>query len=213
MNRKLIWLIVGGALLVGSLYFERSRPKVSARETEDPAKPIKAATPEDPGPIATVVSPLKELTKNSKSGEGRDDVSGSSSFDHVSLTLTPQAQNFLRQSFPLHRAVKVEFSVAAHAKSPRLHGRADSRVEATDGQSEKRSAPVEILLLTDSEYADFLRGHGTASRYSKASSSQAIDWLLPPTSNAPVRYFLVFRNPANDGQVQRVDANFSLDYE
>lgn len=210
MNRKLIWLLIGSALLLGSLYFERSRPKASSRQTEEPVKPIKAATPEDPGPIATVVSPLKEWTKGPKAGDVQHISGSSEAFDRVSLTSTPQAQNFLHQIFPLHRAVKVEFLVAARAKNARLHGRADSWIEATDG---KRSAAVEILLLTESEYADFLHGHGTASRFSEASSKQSIDWLLTSTSDAPVRYFLVFRNPADDGQIRQVDANFSLDYQ
>jgi hypothetical protein len=192
------------------VYFERPRPKVSSRQTEEPVKPIKAATPEDPGPIATVVSPLKEWTKAPKAEEVQD-VSGSSgAFDHVSLTPTPQAQNFLHQSFPLHRAVKVEFSVAARSKSPRLHGRADSWIEAS---GERRPAAVEILLLTASEYSDFLHGRGTATRFSEASSSQSIDWLLSPTADAPVRYFLIFRNPVNDGQARQINANFSVDYE
>ena len=212
MNRKLIWLLIGGALLLGSLHFERSRPKVSVRQAEEPAKPIKAATPEDPGPIATVVSPLKELTKQSNSTEAQKDESGSTSLNHVVRTPTPQAQNFLHKNFSLKRAVKVEFVVAAHMKSPRLHGRAESWIQA-DEQSSKRSAPVEILLLTANEYADFLQGRGTASCFSEASSSQSIDWLLSPTSDTPERYFLVFRNPANDEQLHQIDANFSLDYE
>jgi len=224
MNRRLSWLLVGGFLLLMSLYLQQRTlqsihqprvekvPAAQARE-EEPKPEIKAATPEDPGPIATVVSPLTELTK-----EGKPEVGVTSAAQpdhHVTVSSARPPESVLHGTFPLKGYVKFEFLVPVYAKNPRLHGRFHSRLGSGGAdQKVRQPAPVELLLLTEEELSAFLHGqHGTASKISGPSSSLAIDWALAATSRQPRRYHLLFRNPEEDGPARLVDADFTVAFE
>jgi hypothetical protein len=69
-------------------------------------------------------------------------------------------------------------------------------------------------LLTEEEFSDFLHGqHGTLSKTAGPSSSLTIDWALAATSRQPRRYYLLFRNPEEDGPARLVDADFTIAFE
>ena len=224
MNRRLSWLLVVGFLLLVSLYLQqralqsihhtrvKQAPGAEARK-EEPKPEIKAATPEDPGPIATVVSPLNGLTNEGKPVAGV--ASAPQPADHVTVSSALPPENVLHGAFPLKGYVKFEFLVPGYAKNPRLHGRFHSRLRSQGAdQKVRQPATVELLLLTEEEFAVFLHGqHGTSSNTAGPASNLAIDWALAATSRQPRRYYLLFRNPEEDGPARWVDADFTIAFE
>jgi hypothetical protein len=105
------------------------------------------------------------------------------------------------------------FEVPAHATRPRIHGEFTSFV--VDGSSgERREENVEVLLLSEAEYRDFVHGRAGAASFGRPPSTGAvIDWTLDATLFQPFKYYLVFRNSSPERQTELVDADFSLSFD
>jgi hypothetical protein len=119
----------------------------------------------------------------------------------------------------LHRRILVKayegfgFEVPAHAVRPRIHGEFSSFV-VDGGSGEQREENVEVLLLNEAEYRDFVHGRAGAASYGRPPSAGAvIDWTLDATLFHPLKYYLVFRNSSPDRQTELVDADFSLSFD
>jgi hypothetical protein len=222
MRRTLAWLVVGACLLLASIYFAKhpseSAPQVREQPQEEPKPEIKAATPEDPGPIATVVAPIQVLTQNNQKktqppGPTASTPAPGSSADHVAVTSAHATDNFLHQRLRVTRYLEIGFVVPEYIKRPRVHGHFQSWTRPAN-RTERQPAEVDVLLLSEPEWAEFVHGErGTTSDSAGPAASQSIDWLLTPTSRQPKKYYLVFRNPAAAGTSLFVDADFSLQLE
>jgi hypothetical protein len=199
-------------------------PKAQSYKSEGPSEveegkeePIKAATPEDPGPIATVVSPLavwqreaERRARNQQMPEELVEVSTPLPADHVALDPTPPQDNFLHKRFALKNYSEFTFVVPPNQASPRLHGFFRSWI---DGGSMKDAINVDLLLLNDREFEDFRQGRAGNSTYAvEATHNQAVDYAIASTTGEKRAYHLVFRVP-DESRNAVVDANFTLSFE
>jgi len=190
-------------------------PATTEESTEE--EPVKAATPEDPGPIATVVAPLavwqreaERKAKKTKVHEEFVQVSTSHPADHVDLKPTPPQCNFLHTRFAVKNYNEFSFVVPANQTNPRLHGYFRSWV---DGGSAKDAANVDMLLLNDREFDDFRQGREGKSTYAvEATHNQAVDFAISSTFRDARSYHLVFRTPEGSKSTV-VDADFTLSFE
>jgi hypothetical protein len=134
--------------------------------------------------------------------------------DHVdSAHLQPI--NFLHKTFVVKRTASFEFQVPAHTALPRLHGTFRSFVPRAEGETvSDDSADVDLILLNAEQYADFAHGHsdGTALYTVDPTHSHEVDFLLSPTQEDSVSYYLLFRNSPGGAPSKQVRADFSLTF-
>jgi len=129
--------------------------------------------------------------------------------DHVGGSVVGSTAPILRKSFTVRSAVQVAFQVPAHAASPRLRGTFQSSASPS-GQAD---APVEVLVLSDPQYSDFVNQHaGNATFIAEESPAADIDARLPPTINQPARYHLIFRNNSRAEGKKFVKADFRMEF-
>jgi len=127
--------------------------------------------------------------------------------DHVGGSVVGSTTPILRKTFSVRSAVQVAFQVPAHAASPRLRGTFQSSAVAGG------DAPVEVLVLSDDEYSEFVnRRAGDAIFIAEDAPAANINASLPPTLNQPARYHLIFRNNSRAEGKKLVKADFRLEF-
>lgn len=199
-------------------------PAAQVPEEEEPEKPeIKAATPEDPGPIATVVGPLAELNKGRKpvqvksaSAEPERFVSREpQKIDHIALSQGAKSRNFLHSVFSVSTSAQFAFEVPPHTLNPRLNGTFKSYTDRTAPNSTcDETANIDITLMSEQEYDDFKHGRlGNATYDLDASHDQSIGWRVPSTLESPQKYHLVFSNLPGGTKTKFVKADFTISFE
>jgi hypothetical protein len=136
------------------------------------------------------------------------------SLDHVdSGRVNPI--NFLHKTFTLKKSASFDFQVPAHTALPRLHGTFQSSVPRTGGDPlSNDTANVDLVLLNADQYADFSKGHSeaTALYTVEPTHDHEVDFLLSPTQEDSVTYYLVFRNSPGGAPSKQVQADFSLTF-
>ena len=213
-------LIVGLALLIFGLRKNNIPPskssKVESTQQEPVEEPvIKAATPEDPGPIATVVVPLDVLKKqgdvsNAKPAPTREAVA----IDHLVSVEPGKPKRILHNGFSVHRQTQFAFTIPAHQSNAKLHGVFRSFTKRNDPDSSDRTADVDLLLLNDEEFNQFQNGQPQSVTYELNSAhNQMVDWWIPATRDDAKTYHLVFINSANDVKLKFVQADFTLTFD
>jgi hypothetical protein len=213
-------LIVGLALLMFGLRKNNiphsKSSKVESPQQEPVEEPvIKAATPEDPGPIATVVAPLDVLKKqgdvsDAKPAPTREAVA----IDHLVSVEPGKPKRVLHNAFSVHRQTQFAFMIPAHQSNAKLHGVFRSFTKRDDPDSSDRTADVDLLLLNDEEFNQFQNGQPQSVTYELNSAhNQMIDWWIPATRAEAKTYHLVFINSANDVKLKFVQADFTLTFD
>jgi hypothetical protein len=134
--------------------------------------------------------------------------------DHVdSAHLQPI--NFLHKTFALKRNASFEFQVPAHTALPRLHGTFRSFVPRAEGDPvSDDSTDVDLVLLNAEQYADVAHGHsdGAALYTVDPTHYHEVDFLLSPTQEDSITYYLLFRNSPGGVPSKQVQADFSLTF-
>jgi hypothetical protein len=199
-------------------------PAAQAPEEEEPEKPeIKAATPEDPGPIVTVVGPLAEWTKNQKPTSAKSGSAGPEHFvsrepqkiDHIALAQGAKSRNFLHSVFTVNTSAQFVFEVPPHTLNPRLNGTFKSYTDrSAPDSSSNETANIDVMLLNEQEYDDFKRGRlGNATYDLDASHYQNVGWRVPSTLENAQKYHLVFSNLPGGAKTKFVKADFTISFE
>ena len=218
-------LIIGVALLIvrfrKNSILQAKWPKTdSPRQGQLDEPVIKAATPEDPGPIATVVAPLDLLKKQANAPDTKlalareQPVNEPLPIDH-SVSVEPgKPTHFLHNVFPLNRRAQFALLIPAHQNNARLHGTFRSFTKRNDPDSSDRSADIDLLLLSDEEFNQFQNGQPQSVTYELNSAhNQMVDWWVPATRAEAKTYHLVFINSADEVKVKFVQADFTLTFE
>jgi len=171
--------------------------------------------------LITINGPLADYIANPKPGKNKDEEQGSTprqatASDHVGPSPVGTSSALLHRTFSVSRAVELPFSLPPHATGPQLRGTYQSFIPH-NGRSEAGSsdsaADVEFLLLNEEQFADFLNGRrGDAVFWASGARQQDIDFRMPPTFDQPVKYYLVFRNTAQDHGKRIVQADFHIDF-
>jgi hypothetical protein len=222
---KSMWLLTIVLLLLtcGCSRKERSeaRPRSNddqPRAVEPEEQAIKAATPEDPGSTATVVVPLEVLKKQSKPLETRPEAELPQQPLPVDrpVHIEPQeSKNFLHKVFPVSKHAQFTFLVPPHQGNTRLRGNFRSFTKRSDPNSTSdRTAAVDLMLLNEQEFDEFLHGRPQSVTYElDSANNQRVDWRVPTTYGEPQTYYLVFSNPASGTKIKFVEADFTVSFE
>ncbi|HZR57252.1 MAG TPA: hypothetical protein VFA74_10295 [Terriglobales bacterium] len=236
--KKILLFLVTASLVVFFLRCSKVNPTAQKQPTaqapspaaqpleqkDEPEKPeIKAATPEDPGPIVTLVGPLAELAKNQQSESKQPELAKPEKFvsrepqkiDHIALSTSSKPQHFLHSVFPVTTTAQFAFEVPAHTLNPRLNG--SFRSYTTRGDPDAicdKTADIDVMLLNDQEYNNFRHGRLGETTYDlEASHNQSIGWRVPSTLENSQKYHLVFSNSSGEIKTKFVQADFTISFE
>lgn len=222
---KSAWLLTIVLLLMVSSSSRKEHPKVRSRPDVDQleiVKPeeqaIKAATPEDPGPIATVVQPLEVLKKQAKTTPTNPEEMPPRKplpIDHP-VHLEAQGPNhFLHKVFSVRNQTEFTFLVPPHQGNTMLRGTFRSFTKRSDPDSTSdRTAAVDLMLLNEQEFDEFLHGRPQSVTYElDSANNQKVDWRVPTTYGESQTYHLVFSNPESGRKIKFVQADFTVSFE
>ncbi|MFY9680626.1 MAG: hypothetical protein WA424_00335 [Candidatus Sulfotelmatobacter sp.] len=219
MHRIVSWMLVGVALVAACVYYQNHPPELKGWTAEKlKAVAAKPAAP-DPSPTNPAISPLEVLmgkvatpqtavTEEEPARPWKPHPS-----DHVAPSPVGTSTAIVHKTFAVTSTVKFPFEVPPHAASPQLHGTYHSYAKNSGAQSGDEDGDVDLLLINEQQYADFLNGNPADAVYSVDSShDQDVSLGLPATLDQPVRYYLVFRNGSSKAGKKVVQADFRVDF-
>jgi hypothetical protein len=220
MKKYSALLIIGLAVLFFGLR-RNAIPLTKWSKTEPPPQKqveepvIKPATPEDPGPIATVVVPLDVLQRQANGSDAKAaPVREPVAIDHVVLVEPGKPKHLLHNMFSVNHRAQFGFLIPAHQGNARLHGNFRSFTKRNDPDSSDRSADIDLVLLNDEEFNQFLHGQPQSVTYELNSAhNQMVDWWIPATRDNAKTYHLVFINSTDGINPKFVQADFTLTFE
>lgn len=227
MKRSFAWLLVIVLLALGCGCAKKESTQAPASNADraqeaKPAEPeLKAATPEDPGPIATVVQPLAILKGQAKALPTKPEAEQAPApqellpVDHPVYLKSEVPRNVLHKIFPLNKYAQFSFVVPPHQGHPRVHGDFQSFTKRdAPNSTSNNTADVDLMLLNDQEFDEFRHGQmQSTTRELDPAHNQMVDWSVPPTYDEPQQYHLVFSNSDNATGPKFVKADFTVSYK
>jgi hypothetical protein len=192
-----------------------------------PAKPVAVEQKTVPGPeipeslesklaheMVTIRGPLADYMSNNKPSqeEGAQSAPRKPSLkDHIEDSPVGTSGSVLHKTFVITRVVHVPFEIPPHAVMPRFHGTFQSIVQGEASNDE--STNVDLLLMNETQYAEFAAGDDPEVLYlADTSHHRDISVPLSPSRDQPVRYHLVFRSTPGGATRKVVAADFSVDF-
>lgn len=214
-------MLVGVALVAACVYYQNHPPQLEGWTSgRFQAAETKPAAP-DSGPMPAIVSPLQALmekaavppTTQTEMEEEPARPWKPHPSDHVALSPVGTSTAIVHKTFAVTSTAKFSFEVPPHAASPQLRGTYHSFAKPSGAQSGDENGDVDLLLINEQQYADFLNGNPADVVYSVDSShDQDVSLGLPATLDQPVRYYLVFRNSSARAGKKVVQADFRVDF-
>jgi hypothetical protein len=136
-------------------------------------------------------------------------------FDHVVRTPTIAPQKILHKTLTVQKQAAYTFEVPAHCIAPRLRGNFKSyRYEDKGSRISDEGAAIDLLLLDEQQYNEFMRGPSEATtRVVHAAYEQEVDWALPSTFDTTRKFYMVFQNSDEKSKTKIVDTDFTLSFE
>jgi hypothetical protein len=199
----------------------KASPEAKRTETDQPQEvqsedsPVKPATPDDPGSPGAVVVPLQVLEKQAKASLAKAPVPQKAlPVDHSDYLEAGKPRSFLHKVFSLNKNADFGFEIPPHQWNARLRGnfRSFTKRSSPDSTSD-RTADIDIVLLNEQEFNNFLHGQPPNVTYELDSAhSQIIDWRIPTTYGDPQVYHLIFCNSGRT-KTKFVEADFLVSFE
>lgn len=199
----------------------KASPAAKTSEADQPQDvqsdeaPVKPATPDDPGSPGAVVVPLQVLEKQAKASLAKAPVPQKAlPVDHSDYLEAGKPRSFLHKVFSLNKNADFGFEIPPHQWNARLRGnfRSFTKRSAPDSTSD-RTADIDIILLNEQEFNNFLHGQAPNVTYELDSAhSQIIDWRIPTTYGDPQIYHLIFCNSGRT-KTKFVEADFLVSFE
>jgi len=121
--------------------------------------------------------------------------------------------HFLHKTFTVKKSVPFSVEVPPHTVIPRIHGTFQSFVPRPgDDDLSDESTDVTFLLMNAEQYAGFARNPaGSMALYSvEATHNHEVEFVLPPTNDSAVKYYVVFVSAPGGVPVKSVNADFGL---
>ncbi len=196
----------------------KSQDSDQSQQVQSVEPEIKGATPEDPGPIATVISPLAILKGQAKASTTKPDEFIPQEpllIDHRLDLPSVEPKSVLHKIFSVSKYAQFAFVVPPHEGNAKLRGTLRSFTKRRDPDSTSGSiADVDLMLLNDQEFQDFLHGQPQTATYELDSvHNQMVDWRVPTTYADPQTYHLVFSNSGSGTKTKFVEADFTVSFE
>lgn len=185
-------------------------------QTKEPE--IKAATPEDPGPIATVAGPLAAWQQPAKSFEAQQQDELRREPQPIDRPVSFDAggpKHFLHKVFSVSNHTQFSFAVPPHQDNTRLRGTFRSFTNRSDPDSTNdRNANVDVILLNEQEFNEFMHGQPQSVTYELDSAhNDTVDWRVPTTYAEPQTYHLIFSNSEGGAETKFVQADFTVSFQ
>jgi len=221
--RAVFGFLVSTLTLIGLGYFTWVHLRHSADATDihpaaivEPVKPAEStySDPQDAGRALTMAGPL--ATFMSKQGpvaveQVRAVEYKPTTSDRVGGSVVGTNIPILHDKFHVSVIVDLPFQVPPHAATPKLRGTFRSFVPVSGKPTSDTDADVELHVLNDQEYSNFLGAKPSEALFSAdATHDEEVNASLPPTLNQPVNYHIVFVNGSRKRKV--VDADFRLEF-
>lgn len=224
MNR-VAWLLVSIGLLGGALYYRnhaaQARLHTAEQSQDDEAKPKANFQDQAKDKMVKFAGPLAELFDKSESdGANAEDklekpvpLRKPHPRDLIASSPVGTSTAIVHKTFSVSSAANFAFQVPPHAASPQLRGSYHSFVPASRDQTNDDPGDVDLLLMNNEQYADYLKGQPADVVYSVDSShDQDVSLGLPATLDQPAQYYLVFRNSSGSHSRKAVKADFRIDF-
>jgi hypothetical protein len=135
--------------------------------------------------------------------------------DHVGASKPLAPINFLHKTFTVKTHEAFEFNVPAHIIRPALRGTFESFAKNAAGDLlSNQNADVDLLILNDQEFDDFLHNRqGHATYTVDPSHSQTVTYAVHSTVVDAQKYHLVFSNSPGGARIKLVKADFTVSFE
>jgi hypothetical protein len=221
---RLALLLMSIGLLGGIVYYRNQSAQTrlhGGQSQDDEAKPDASFQDQAKDKMVKVAGPLAELLDKSQSNEANAEdklakpvpLRKPNPRDLIAPSPVGTSTAIVHKTFTIASATNFSFQVPPHAASPQLHGSYHSFVPPSRDQSNDDPGDVDLLLMNDEQYADYLNGHSAEAVYSVDSShDQDVSLGLPATLDRPAQYYLVFRNTSGSRGRKAVKADFWIDF-
>jgi hypothetical protein len=218
VHRALAWMLVGVALVVGYIYYQNHSSQLKT-QTGSPLQRETKPQSQDQTSVNKIISPIETLidqAEGTNAGPAQEDSRRpwkAHPNDHIGDSPVGTSAVVVHKTFAVSSAAKFLFEVPPHAANPQFHGTYHSFAKTSGVQSADEAGDVDLLLMNDQQYADYLHGNVADVVYSVDSShDQDVSLGLPATRDQPAQYYLVFRNSASNAGKKVVQADFQLDF-
>ena len=123
-----------------------------------------------------------------------------------------QPKNFLHKAFTVKTFSSFAVEVPQHVVIPRIHGTFTSFVKDGEVRQSDDSTDISFLLMSADQYAEYAHGNRQATALYTVDSSHdhEVEFLLPPTKEDAVKYYVVFVNLPTGKAAKMVEADFTL---
>jgi hypothetical protein len=221
---RVAFLLMSIGLLGGVLYYRnyaaQAKLHTAEQSSDEDAKPQAEDRDSSRDKMLKVVSPLEQLMDKSEPKDKDEDkpakpvpLGKPNARDLIAPSPVGTSTAIVHKTFTVSSASNFAFQVPPHAASPQLHGTYHSFVPASAAQSDNEPGDVDLLLMNEQQYADYLHGHLADVVYSVESShDQDVSFSLPPTLDRPAQYYLVFRSSSGNHSKKAVKADFRIDF-
>ncbi len=123
-----------------------------------------------------------------------------------------QPTNFLHKTFAVKSFTAFAVEVPPHIVVPRIHGTFTSFVKQGEDRQSDETTDISFLLMSADQYAEYARGNRqeTALYTVESSHDHEVEFILPPTRDDPVKYYVVFVNLPGGKATKMVETDFTL---
>jgi hypothetical protein len=218
MKKVFPLLLLAAACFGGYSYYRNHLSLTKAQAAEAPQETAPEPKPDvqDPNHLVTMVSPIEQLLNQNGGPAAKEEPKRPwkpTASDYIKESPVGTSSAIVNKTFAVTSPAKFAFQVPPHATNPQLVGSYRSFVKTSGVQSSDGDADVDLLLMTDQQYGDFLQGNSADVVYSVDSShEQDVSFGLPATMDRPVQYYLVFRNSSRGAGKKVVQADFRVDF-
>lgn len=143
------------------------------------------------------------------------DTNEDSSLDHVSQGPRLAPLKVTHGLARLDKSQKLAFDVPPHALTPRLTGSFTSFLQGPGGaRITDDSADVELMVMTEDQYEAYIHHRSAESLYAiDPSHDHGVSIALPPTQDAGVHYYALFRRNVDGKAPVWVNADLSVVFD
>ena len=123
-----------------------------------------------------------------------------------------QPKNFLHKTFAVKTFSYFPVEVPPHIVAPRIHGTFTAFVKEGEDRQSDDSTDISFLLMSADQYVEYAHGNRQAAALYTVESSHdhEVEFLLPPTKEDAVKYYVVFVNLPTGKAAKMVEADFTL---
>jgi hypothetical protein len=131
----------------------------------------------------------------------------------VDATVLPAPRNFLHKQFTVTNYSEFAFTVPRHSVNPTLRGNFRAFTKGSSGSTSSKPADIDLMLMNEQEFDDFVRGRpGDVTYEADSSHNQEVNYAIPPTHDQAQTYHLVFQNSSRQ-RITFVEADFTVSFE